>query len=267
MKNVVRGIYSQISSIKTSVIPAFSLIVLIMVGASFTTYVQVSKLKESQLRESFRALQKQVMDIKLSSHEFILKDRNNVQFFASGKSEFIDHYQNAFQQYQQSYIDIRTRLSDTGLGETEELDGLHKKVQEYDDIFKEIELGIKTRGIDKYGIIGDFGIALDKMNRFDYGSDNISLLRLKYYIQDYQLNGSSNTIRQIGDETYLFSNQLEKYISDQQVVLVVYALSDYEANFKKLVAIDSTLGLYSGKGLQGRLYAKMNEIDDLLPLT
>jgi hypothetical protein len=238
-----------------------------MVGASFTTYVQVSKLKESELRESFRALQKQVMDIKLSSHEFILKDRNNIQFFATGKSEFIDHYQNALQQYQQLYTVIRSKLSETGLGDTDELDGLNQKVQEYHAIFGNIESGIKTRGIDNYGIIGDFDIALEKMNRFDYGSDNISLLRLKYFIQEYQLNGSSNTIRQVADETYLFSNQLEKYISDQKVVMVIYALSDYEANFKKLVAIDSTIGLYSGKGLQARLFAKMNEIVALLPLT
>src|SRR6185436_8694607 len=63
------------------------------------------------------------------------------------------------------------------------------------------------------------------------------------------------------------SNQLEKYISDRQVVMVIYALSDYEANFKKLVNIDSTLGLYSKGGLQAKLFTKMNEIDTILPLS
>ena len=254
-------------SLKANAILTFSLITLIMMGASFTTYVLVSKLQDSKLRESFRALQKNVMDIKLSSHEFILKDRNNATFFASGKSEHIEHYRDAIKKYQQSYRSIKAQLHETGFGETSELDALNKRVGEYNSIFGEIESRIKERGIENYGIIGDFDIALEKMARFDYGSDNISLLRLKYFIQEYQLNGSSNTIQQVADETYLFSNQLEKYISDRQVVVVIYALSDYEANFKKLVNIDSTLGLYSKGGLQAKLFTKMNGIDAMLPLS
>lgn len=254
-------------SLKANAILTFSLIILIMMGASFTTYVLVSKLQDSKLRESFRALQKNVMDIKLSSHEFILKDRNNSIFFASGKSEHVEHYKDAIKKYQQSYSSITNQLYETGFGETNELDELNSRVWEYDSIFGEIESRIKERGIENYGIIGDFDIALEKMARFDYGSDNISLLRLKYFIQEYQLNGSNNTIQQVADETYLFSSQLEKHISDREVVVVIYALSDYEANFKKLVNIDSTLGLYSKGGLQAKLFAKMNEIDVMLPLT
>jgi hypothetical protein len=256
----------QLDSVKANVILTFSLIALIMIGTSIATYMLISKLQDSNLRESFRALQKNVMDIKLSSHEFILKDRNNIVFFASGKSEHIDHYRNAIKKYQQSFSSIKNQLHETGFGETVELDVLDKKVKEYNSIFREIELGIKKRGIENYGIIGDFDIALGKIARFDYGSDNISLLRLKYFIQEYQLNGSKNTIQRVTDETYLFSNQLEKYISDRQVVMVIYALSDYEANFKKLVTIDSTLGLYSKGGLQSKLFAKTNEIDKILPL-
>ena len=254
-------------SLKANAILTFSLIILIMMGTSVTTYVLVSKLQDSKLRESFRALQKNVMDIKLSSHEFILKDRNNAMFFASGESEYVEHYREAIKEYRQSYSSIKSQLHETGFGETNELDALNKRVGEYNSIFGEIETRIKERGIENYGIIGDFDIALEKMARFDYGSDNISLLRLKYFIQEYQLNGSNNTIQQVADETYLFSNQLEKYISDRQVVVVIYALSDYEANFKKLVNIDSTLGLYSKGGLQAKLFTKMNEIDSMLTLS
>lgn len=254
-------------SSKANAILTFSLIILIMMGTSVTTYVLVSKLQDSKLRESFRALQKNVMDIKLSSHEFILKDRNNAMFFASGESEYVEHYREAIKEYRQSYSSIKSQLHETGFGETNELDALNKRVGEYNSIFGEIETRIKERGIENYGIIGDFDIALEKMARFDYGSDNISLLRLKYFIQEYQLNGSNNTIQQVADETYLFSNQLEKYISDRQVVVVIYALSDYEANFKKLVNIDSTLGLYSKGGLQAKLFTKMNEIDSMLTLS
>src|SRR6185436_14317434 len=189
-------------SLKANAILTFSLIILIMMGASFTTYVLVSKLQDSKLRESFRALQKNVMDIKLSSHEFILKDRNNILFFASGKSEHIDHYRDAIREYHLTYSSFKAQLLEIGFSETKELDALDKRVGEYNTIFKEIESGIKERGIDNYGIIGDFDIALEKMARFDYGSDNISLLRLKYFIQEYQLNGSSNTIQQVADETY-----------------------------------------------------------------
>src|SRR6185436_5871220 len=132
-------------SLKANAILTFSLIILIMMGASFTTYVLVSKLQDSKLRESFRALQKNVMDIKLSSHEFILKDRNNALFFASGKSEHIDHYRSALEKYHQSYNSIKTQLHETGFGETNELDSLNKRVGEYNIIFGEIESGIKER--------------------------------------------------------------------------------------------------------------------------
>src|SRR6185436_4302710 len=109
-------------SLKANAILTFSLIILIMMGASFTTYVLVSKLQDSKLRESFRALQKNVMDIKLSSHEFILKDRNNAAFFASGKSEHTEDYKSAIKEYQQSYTSIKEQLLETGFGETKELD-------------------------------------------------------------------------------------------------------------------------------------------------
>jgi hypothetical protein len=244
----------------------FLFIMIIMVGASITTYVQVNKLKESKLRENFRELQKQVMDIKLSSHEFILKDRNNVAYFASHKSQYIDNYRRAFGTYQQLYREIKILLKETGYGDTQELDALDKNVLEYNIIFKDIESRIRERGMDRYGIIGDFDVSLEAMSRYDYGSDNISLLRLRYFIREYQLNGSVHTVKQVSDETYLFSTLLEKYISDKQVVMVVYALSAYEENFKKLVAIDAAIGLYSGKGLQEKLFNKIDQIDSLLHL-
>jgi CHASE3 domain sensor protein len=254
-------------SIKAKVILTCCLVILIMLGTSLTAYVQVSKLKESELRETFRTLQKQVLEIKLSSHEFIFKDRNNIDFFSTGKSEYLNHYAEALNQYKHYSKNIKTQLNAAGFTDTQELEQLDEKVDEYHTIFKDIESRIKERGIENHGIIGDFDIALEKMNRFDYGSDNISLLRLKYFIQEYQLNGSANTIMQVSDETYRFSSLLEKYITDSQVVMVVYALSDYEANFKKLVKSDSALGLYSGKGLREKLFNKMSEIDNMWQLS
>jgi hypothetical protein len=258
--------FLQLDSIRVKVILSCSIVILIMAGTSFTAYMQVSKLKESELRESFRALQKHVMDIKLGSHEFILKDRNNENFFASGKSEYVNHYNTAFEQYLQSTRNIKTQLAKTGFNDTNELELLDKKIDEYNSIFKDIESRIKERGIDNHGIIGDFDISLQKMNQFDFGSDNITLLRLKYFIKEYQLTGSVNTVQQVSDETYRFSNLLEKYITDKQVEEVINALTSYEENFKKLVKIDSALGLYSGKGLQENLFNKMNEIDGMLQL-
>jgi hypothetical protein len=257
----------RLDSIRVKVILSCSIVILIMMWTSFNAYVQVSKLKESELRENLRALQKQVMDIKLGSHEFILKDRNNVKFFSSGKSEYIDHYARAFSEYQQSSAHIKSQLAKTGFRETQELDLLDQRIDEYNFIFKDIESRIRERGIDNYGIIGDFDVALQKMNRFDFGSDNITLVRLKYFIREYQLNGSVSTVQQVSDETYRFSNLLEKYITDKQVEEVIYALTDYEDNFKKLVKSDSALGLYSGKGLQEKLFMKMSEVDNLLQLT
>src|SRR5690349_19943124 len=131
------------NSSKANVVLTFSLIILIMMGASFATYTLVSKLQDSKLRESFRALQKNVMDIKLSSHEFILKDRNNVLFFASGKSEHIDHYRDAVKEYHQSFNSFKAQLLEIGFSETNELDALNKRVGEYNTIFREIESGIK----------------------------------------------------------------------------------------------------------------------------
>ena len=194
--------FFRLNSIRAKVILSCSLLILVMAVTSFKAYVQVSKLKESELRETFRALQKQVMNIKLSSHEFILKDRNNVEFFSSGKSEYVGRYTEALDRYRKSSGSIKGELFKTGFTETDELDVLDKKIEQYDAIFREMELRIKERGIDSYGIIGDFDISLKKMYQFDFGSDNISLLRLKYFIREYKLKGSTNTIHQVSDETY-----------------------------------------------------------------
>ncbi len=248
-------------SIKAKVFLAFLVLILFTVIAEFYAFLQVNKLSEGVLKEDFKMLQEEVNNLKSTSYEFILKDRNNVEFFKTNTSAPLRQYREAYQSFHQILRKTQHSLYSSGAGQNEELAQLSREVDAYDALFGQMRSKIYERGYAQYGIIGEFDKSITEISQFNFGTDNEALLRLKLFVKEYQLTGDPRIIERASSETYQFSRILEKHISDAEVDQVLKALAHYEEGFRKLVTIDTTLGIYTGQGLQKALFNKMAVID------
>jgi HAMP domain-containing protein len=248
-------------SIKAKVFLAFFVLILITGITEFYAFLQVNKLNEGVLKEDFKMLQEEVNNLKSTSYEFILKDRNNVDFFKTNHSASLEKYRNAYQSFNQTLGKTQQSLHSSGAGQNEELAQLSWEVNEYNTLFGQMQSKMYERGYAQYGIIGEFDKSFTEISQFNFGTDNEALLRLKLFVKEYQLTGDPKIVGRAASETYQFSRILEKHISDEEVDQVLKALANYENGLRKLVTIDTTIGIYTGQGLQKALFDKMAVID------
>lgn len=256
------GLIRQSSSIKAKVVFTFCILIIVTGITEFYAFLQVNKLNDGSLKEDFKILQAEVKNLKSTSYEFILKERNNLEFYKTGKSFYIDKYQQAYQSFNHTAERTQQSLDSSDYGQNEELQKLKLSVKEYNLIFGQLKDKIHERGFEQYGIIGEFDKSLKEISQFNFGSDNEGLLQLKLFIKEYQLTGNPEIIKKATYETYQFSRILEKHISNDQVDHVLNALSNYEKSLARLIEIDTTLGFYSGQGLQKALFDQMSVIEN-----
>ena len=254
------------SSIKAKVFLAFLVLILITGLTEFYAFLQVNKLSDGALKEDFRTLQEEVNNLKSTSYEFILKDRNNVDFFKTNTSTSLEKYRKSYASFHETLGKTQQSLYQSGAGQNEELEGLSREVDAYHTLFGQMQRKVYERGYAQYGIIGEFDKSIAEISQFNFGTDNEALLRLKLFVKDYQLTGDPKIIERASSETYQFSRILEKHISDAEVDQVLKALGSYENGLRKLVTIDSTIGIYSGQGLQKALFNQMAVIDNQVSL-
>lgn len=248
-------------SIKAKVFLAFLVLILLTGITEFYAFLQVNKLNEGVLKEDFKMLQEEVNNLKSTSYEFILKDRNNVDFFKTNNSASLEKYRKSYQSFNQTLGKTQQSLHSSGAGQNEELAQLSWEVNEYNTLFGQMQRKMYERGYGQYGIIGEFDKSFTEISQFNFGTDNEALLRLKLFVKEYQLTGDPKIIGRASSETYQFSRILEKHISDEEVDQVLKALANYENGLRKLVTIDTTIGIYTGQGLQKALFDKMAVID------
>lgn len=257
----------RLNSISAQIIIAFLSLLIIITSLEILAYYWISQLPViNNLKEDFAKLQKEQLHLKSVANEFILKERSNEKFFATGESIFLDEYNKSLDSLQKIVHEIRAKGSKLNFRDEKELKNLDEAIVRFDDVFKKMVAGIKNRGYGKYGVIGEFDKSLMDLVRYDFGVDNVAILNLQLYVKDYLLTGNKQATTNASNEVYNFSVVLEKYITDAQVNDVTTALSNYETIFKKLVEIDSELGIYSSDGLQSQLFAATNDIDNAAQL-
>ncbi|MDN5212891.1 GAF domain-containing protein [Fulvivirgaceae bacterium BMA12] len=254
---------SKWNSIRFKVISAFTFLVVVMGLVEFLALRQVRKLNRGSLKEDFKNLQVAVNDLTGFTNQFILRDRNNDEFFQTGQSNQLIQYNSAHESFNETIDRTELALTNAGFANHEELDQLREEVIIFDSLFSDFRNKLKTRGNEGFGVIGDFDKALNEITRFDFGENNEVLLNLKLLVKDYRLTGDTEIVNNVKYMTYQFSRILENHISNQEEAdQVLSSLANYEESLSSLAKIDSVLGTYSGKGLQESLYSQMNSIDE-----
>jgi hypothetical protein len=254
-----------LSTLRSRLTIAFVSLIAVIVLAELGAYYRIRKLPNvlaiNAITTTLTNLQKEEVSLKSSAAEFILIEKNNAKFFASGKSEFIDKYNRALKALRDDIEKVERQSLELNMRDTAEVARLQNALLVYDTIFQAMTMKIKERGHGKTGVMGEFDNAIIDLVRHDFGVDNVAILNLQLYVKEYRLSGNRGASNDVANEIYNFSTVIEKYVRDDQVESVVNSLSTYEASFKKLIMVDEQLGTYTGKGLAQKLFAAGSALD------
>ena len=87
------------NSVNSQIVVAFFTLTALIIALEIFANVWIREmLVINSLKENFANLKEKQMQMKNASNEFILREKTNEQFFASGRSIFLDRYQTYFHQ-------------------------------------------------------------------------------------------------------------------------------------------------------------------------
>ena len=255
------------NSVSSRLIVAFSMLTAVIIALEVFAYIHISQmLAMNALQESFSQLKEDQLHVKSAANEFILRDKTHDQFFESGKSNFLDEYSCHLQQLQRNIEEIRNTGLALHVVDEAELSVLAATLSEHRKVFLQMVSKIRLRGYNRYGLIGDFDKSIESLLCYDFGSDRLAVLNLQLFVKNYLLSGDENLIKNISNEIYQFTMMLEKHVKDKDVEKVSHILINYESVFKRLTEVDKELGIYTGEGLQKRLFSAIDNLDQAIQL-
>lgn len=220
----------------------------------------------SSLRESFFQLKETQLHMKSASNEFILRERSQELFFSTGKSQFLEKYVHYLTKLQKNIKEIQTKGAALGVIDHKEFTTLQATVKEHRLVFLQMVAWLKARGYGRYGLIGDFDKSIESLLNYNFGKDKQAVLNLQLFVKNYLLTGDENLANNISNEVYRFTMILEEHVKDEDVEKVSQILINYEKIFKQLTKVDEELGIYTGGGLQKRLFTAIDDLDRAIGL-
>ncbi len=250
---------------------AFLALIGIILVSELAAYYRIKAMPNilaiNSIRQDLTKLQKDEVSLKVFATEFILREKNNINFFSRGESNVLSSYKKSFAQVRQDLQSIERKTRQAGLDNAAEIASFERALIIYDTLFRTMVAGIKARGYGKFGIIGEFDNAIMDLVRHDFGADNVAILNLQLYVKEYLLSGNKGATNDVSSEIYNFSTVIEKYVKDEQVESVINSLSNYENSFTKLLQADEQLGTYNGGGLARQLMVATEAIDRTVQLS
>lgn len=255
------------NSINSQIVFAFFALTTLIISLEVLAYVWTRQmLAINSLKEISSQLKENQMLMKSASNEFILREKTNEQFFASGKSVYLDRYTIYLDQLQKNIDEIELRTTRLNGMDRAELQTLKTTIKSCNEVFRQMVDKIKIRGYGGYGLIGEFEKSIKDLLQYDFGADNMAVLNLQLFVKNYLLTGDEDISNNISNEIYTFTLVLEKHIKDEEVEKVSTILFNYETVFLQLVDVDRELGIYTGKGLQSLLFASSDNFDRVVRL-
>lgn len=253
-------------TINSCIVIAFTSLALTIIALEILAYSSIRELVAiNSIRDNIYNIREAQMGMKSASAEFILREKSNEEFFKTGKSLHLNRYRANLSRMLDNMRILSSQLSEVNI-DPAELGDLQRLVLKYDSTFIKIVISLQERGYEQYGLIGEFDNSIDDLLKYDFGVDKSSVINMQLYVKDYLLKGDSTIINNISNEVFMFTMVLEKYISDDEVTNVSKILQNYESVFLRLRTTDNALGIYTGKGLYGKLFSISDEIDKVVTL-
>ena len=256
------GLRTWLHSMRGIITLSFFVLVLAVGGLELMTFREVNRLETGSLKENFRALQREARALTAVGKEFVLVGKNQDDFYFNDSSAILDRFEASVNAFHATADTTRKTLSENGYHHLDELDQLDAAIRQLDTTFALYTQNIKKRGNSMMGIIGEFNESLMFIRQFDFQADNQSLTQLELETMNYQLTGDPYVLEISKAEIATFKSVATEHLSEGEFDMVASVLDEYNTCLGKLYRIDTLLGTYTGTGLQGALFASMEQVND-----
>jgi adenylate cyclase len=202
---------------------------------------------------------------------FFSDETLNQQFFKNGESELLNEHEDNFREVIANLGSLKSGgyISRMGIGPA--LDSLLNDIQEHNKVFIDLTNLTWKRGFKDYGIVGTMRSYVHQLE--DYPQlDQADVLGLRRHEKDYIIRNEKEYITKLNElaETLVWKVKTDPAIRKTDQEKIVGLISNYQAQFNALVAIEEKIGTRipeSGKKLElsqleERIEMRFNEIID-----
>ncbi|MDX2301416.1 MAG: GAF domain-containing protein [Microscillaceae bacterium] len=250
---------------------SFILILLaVLFGAVFFVYVQKTRIYYDLRSQGERLF---ILNQKLfkSEKNFIDHDAKTARFFKSGEGKNLDEYQRNYKQIRNLLDNLETNPLSDKLAIKKNLEQIKQHSRAHHKVFMTLVDQLKRRGFKEYGLEGKMRAAIHELMIIK-SLDQNALLNLRRHEKDFMLRKDMAYAQKVDVEIEKMIQNARNYLntSDEKDRAAFLKLSEkinlYQAQFKKIIAIEQSIGFDEKSGLKSQLNQTTHQIERELAL-
>lgn len=245
----------SIRSIKSKLLSAFSLLVLLMllfIGGFFWFDYQESRLQA--INEELTAVNLNLSEVTHLEKEFFELEANSPEFYEQGKSPYLERHKFLMSKIRKSLKEIKARKEVSSRSLEANIDTVVNQIESYDFLFDRLIHLIKIRGIEGFGLTEELQVLANYLESVKKEIGLGRVMSLRKQEKDFIIAREAAYADKLKASLKKLNEDLPKLITNQERLQKTQrVLSLYEGTFNSLVSLEEEIGLKPNEGLKGSL--------------
>lgn len=215
---------------------------------TYFTFQNIGVLHDA--KESLQSIQLKVLEIRKHEKDFLARDYKNVDFITKGESKYLSALNGLVDELLDDTNGLRANHRIAPI----KIDSMQMLLKNYAFAFNSLAKMIKEKGFKDHGLEGRLRQAIHEVEDADFVYDKYYMLMLRRHEKDFFLRKDMKYLDKFKQGVVDFKNHLAQLGGDaQRKKEILEKLDEYEAGFKRVVAIQQKIGLDEKDGLHGKL--------------
>ncbi len=239
-------------------------LIIILIGVATFYVTEVEQL--NSLQNDLQSVNIEVLKLRKSEKDFMLREARDEQFFTSGKSDYSEKIENGVQKILKLSGSIKDNRFIENFGLENDVLKIEKSINTYKSVFSDIVQAYFRRGYLTYGLVGKMREASHGMEEHSF-SDNIykiKILMMRRHEKDYMLRKDEKYAEKLNALQKELNNDVinRNALGDNDFRIQHFAeeLSNYIKSFNGVVATNKLIGTTETEGLQGKMRAAIHDV-------
>ncbi len=205
----------------------------------------------NQIVSDIQTLNNNTLRVINLNSRFFRNEITNINFFKTGKSDYIVKYKYKVQQINAQIDNLRIIQSASNLKLSGNLEDMQFALYEFDSLFTDIYTLILKRGYNNYGLVGEMYEYEQKLEQVSH-LNHKEFYKLRQYEKDYFIRNEYSYVLQVNE----LAEKLISSLKNKEIHTADSAISylkNYQKKFNNIVILDNKIGLENNIGLKKQL--------------